>query len=146
MKSQSLILACTLVMMSHASPALAEPPDAAPARPDLPSPAAAPKPVRRSTAALVTGIVTTASAGPLFFSGLGLMLSGTAMACPGGCPLTAANKLGIGLMVGSAASLAVGIPLIVFGNQKIDGDAHTTAARQPVLLLGPASGALRVAF
>ena len=125
------IAAAAAWMMIPTSSARAEPPAAA----------SAPRLERYCTGMMVTGIIVTAATAPLLFGGLSLRLSGTARDCLGGCPLSGSQKVGVGLLIGSAATLAAGIPLIIIGRTRVPSNEPATW-----VVMGAGSATLHVSF
>ena len=160
-----LLLASSLLALAPARPALADPPPAPlPIPPAALAPSAAPAPFgaalagtrRRSTSAMVGGILLTSlgtvgmAMGTAIYVGA---VGGCAEANVGGsivrdgCEISGAKLTGMTVLLVGAASAAVGVPLWIYGSEKV---ALTPKDEEPIhaaaVVVGPASAALRLTF
>ena len=102
----------------------------------------------RSGAMVVTGVVMISVAGTMLPIG-SVMSSSSSQDCvtdPTGtsfpCTPATSRKSGLGVLVAAAGSLAIGIPLVVLGAQKVPVEIPRRAS----LTVGPSGASLRYDF
>ena len=167
-----LLLASSLLSMVASRPALADPPPAPltpSAAPLAPAAAPAAYPImpatwsaplagtrRRSSGAMVGGIVLTS------LGALGMAIGTAAYveavgSCSevnvGGalvrkdCDNSGAKLFGMAMLLGSASGVGLGVPLWIYGSEKVALSPDTEAPiRAAAVVVGPASAALHVTF
>jgi hypothetical protein len=161
-----LLLASTLLASTSLSArtALADPPPAplapyaaAPAYPAQAAPWATPLAGtrRRSPAAMVGGILLTSLGAIGMALGTGVYVDAASCADTNvagtvvrtNCPNRSGGKLfGMTMLLGSASGAALGVPLWIYGAEKVAALPEDAAPIRAAVVVGPASGGFRVLF
>jgi len=167
-----LLASSFLLALFAARPALADPPPApltpypAPLAPYAPpvaypsTPAVTAAPLastrRRSSAAMVGGILLTSFGAVGMAVGTGVYVDAVGSCSEvnvGGslmrshCNNSGAKLFGMAMLLGSASGAAVGVPLWIYGSEKVAlSPAEEAPIRAAAVVVGPASAGLRITF